>query len=259
MRRAALLLLLAAACSNPSAPAALPTTTPSPTPSPTASPTPSPTASPTPTVGPDGCRIRTPLSPGSHVSVIGDSYTTGSPGKGGIGEKGWPAILAKRTGWVVYKDAQGASGYLSQGFTGKAFDGLIFLDQVAKLAAQKPDLVIVFGSDNDRGHTEGPYYRDKVDETLRAVRKAAPDAYLVVATTFVEDDHPSGELLYVRDVTRRATSRIRCAVFLDPIAENWFGASRQYLIYPHDDHPTDAGHVHLANLWERDLGRLHLV
>lgn len=247
---AAPLLALAVGCSS-SGTAAAPTPAPSPSPSAT------PSATPTAVAG--GCRPRTPLPPGSVVSVIGDSYTTGSPGKGGVGEKGWPALLARRTGWTVHKDAQGASGYLSKGFTGKAYDGLIYLDQVRKLPAQHPDLVIVFGSDNDLRHTEPPYFADKVDETLRAVRQAAPQAQLVVATSFWEDDHPSEEMLYIRDVQKRATARIGCAVFLDPIAEGWFGERYKYLIYPHDDHPTDAGHARLADLWERDLRRLRLL
>ena len=205
------------------------------------------------------CCLRCGPGPGSVVSVIGDSYTTGSPGKGGIGEKGWPSILARRQGWTVHKDAQGASGYLSQGFTGKAFDGLLFIDQVRKLPAQDPDLVIVFGSDNDRGHTEGPWYERKVRETLAAVKAAAPDAYLVVATTFIHADEPSPELDLIRDVEQRETARIPCAVFVDPMAEAWMGTKHADLIYPHDDHPTDAGHLHLANLWERDLRRLHLA
>jgi lysophospholipase L1-like esterase len=228
-----------------------------PTPSATPSPTPSPT--PTSTIGPDGCRIRTPLPRGSVVSVVGDSYTTGEPGKGGVGERGWPAILAGRLGWTVHKDAQGASGYLSQGFTGKAYDGLLYVDQVAKLPAQKPDLVIVFGSDNDRGHTDGPYFEDKVRETLAAVKKAVPDADLLVATTFIHADAPSRELDYIRDVEKRETARIRCAVFVDPMAEHWFGSATAHLFYPNDDHPTDAGHLRLANLWQKTLTRLGYV
>ncbi|MCU1601357.1 MAG: hypothetical protein JWO22_2066, partial [Frankiales bacterium] len=102
-------LLLVAACSAGTA-TAIPT--PSPTPSPVATTVaPSPSASPRPaqTLDGNGCRIRRPLPSGSVVSVIGDSYTTGEPGKGGVGAKGWPEILARRTGWTVYKDAQGAS------------------------------------------------------------------------------------------------------------------------------------------------------
>ena len=253
-------LLLAAACTAGSTTDARETTTPSPAVTsapPTASPTPSPT--PLPTVDAHGCRIRRPLPAGSRVSVIGDSYTTGEPGKGGIGPKGWPAILARRTGWTVYKDAMGASGYLSKGFTGKAYDGPIYLDQTAKLPAQKPDLVIVFGSANDLRHTEPPYFVEYVRKTLQAVRKAAPNAYVVVATSFWYDDHPPQEMLYIGQVEKAEVQRLGCAVYLDPIAEAWFGDRYRYLFVPHDDHPTDAGHLRLADLWQRDLRRLGLL
>lgn len=248
-------LVLAAACSSSTT-----ATPPAPTPTPVvtiASPSPSP--APTPTVGPDGCRYRRPLPAGSVVSVIGDSYTTGEPGKGGVGAKGWPAILARRTGWTVFKDAQGASGYLSKGFTGKAYDGLIYLDQVRKLPAQHPDLVIVFGSANDLRHTEPPYFVDYVRRTLQAVRRAAPGAYVVVATSFWYDDHPPQEMLYIGQVEKAETKRLGCAVFLDPIAEKWFGDRYRYLFVPNNDHPTNAGHLRLADLWQRDLGRLGLL
>jgi len=246
---------LAAACSAGTTDAR-PSVTPTPVVT-TASPTASPT--PLPTVDAAGCRIRRPLPPGSVVSVIGDSYTTGEPGKGGVGAKGWPAILAGRTGWTVHKDAQGASGYLSKGFTGKYYDGLIYLDQVKKLPAQHPDLVIVFGSANDLRHTEPPYFVDYVRRTLQAVRKAAPDAYVVVATSFWYDDHPPQEMLYIGQVEKSEVKRLGCAVFLDPIAEKWFGDAYRYLFVPHNDHPTDAGHLRLADLWERDLRRLGLL
>ena len=252
-------LLLVAACTSTGTAAA-----PSPTPSPTRTPVvttapPSPAPKPVPTTGADGCRIRRPLPRGSVVSVIGDSYTTGEPGKGGVGAKGWPAILARRTGWTVYKDAMGASGYLSKGFTGKAYDGPIYLDQTKKLAAQKPDLVIVFGSANDLRHTEPPYFVDYVRRTLQAVRREAPQAYVVVATSFWYDDQPPDEMLYIGQVEKAEVKRLGCAVFLDPIAEKWFGDAYRYLFYPHNDHPTDAGHLRLADLWQRDLQRLGLA
>jgi lysophospholipase L1-like esterase len=216
-----------------------------------------PTPTPTPTIGPDGCRIRQPLPAGSVLSIIGDSFTTGDPKLGGDGPKGWPAILGRRTGWKVYKDAQGASGYLSHGFTGKAFDGLIYLDQVKKLPAQHPDLVIVFGSDNDLRHTEPPWFVEYVRKTLEAVHRAAPNAYLVVATTFWYDDNPIPEILYIGRVLKSEASRIPCTAFIDAIAEKWFGMAHRDLY--NVDHPSDAGHVHLADMWERDLRRLHLI
>lgn len=223
-------------------------------PAPSAAATATPT--PTPTVDAAGCRLHAKLPAGSVVSVIGDSYTTGERSKGGVGEKGWPAILARRTGWTVFKDAQGASGYRSQGFTGKYYDGLVYKEQVAKLPAQRPDLVIVFGSSNDIGHLKEPGFDKDVAATLQAVRAAAPEAYVVVATTFWGYDDPPAELLRIRDIQKQATADLGCADFLDPIADAWIGQRYHFLIVPGDDHPTDAGHVRLADLWQRDLTRL---
>lgn len=251
MKRAAMTLLLLSLGCSAGATEAVPSA--SPVVTTTAA---SPTALPTPTG--DGCPPRAALPRGSVLSVIGDSYTSGEEGKGGVGEKGWPAILARRLGWTVHNDAHGGSGYLGQVLPDRTYDGPLFIDQVPKLRTQRPDVVIVFGSDNDRTYGAARLAA-KTRETLAAVKRAAPTAQLVVATTFIHDDEPAPDLDRVRDVAQDETARIPCAVFVDPMAEHWFSSATTSLFYPNDDHPTDAGHARLAALWQRTLTRLGYV
>jgi lysophospholipase L1-like esterase len=254
LARAAALLALAvlpscsAGTSSPRSAAASPTASPTPTASAT------PTPAPTPTASADPCGGRLPA--GSTVAVVGDSYTTGIATAGGQGAKGWPALLAQQTGWHVVLDAVVGAGYVAPGFDGVGYHGPTFVDLVKRVPAQHPDLVIVFGSLNDVGRTGAAYGR-AVDGVLAAAARTG--ARVVVATTFWTDDSPSAELLAMRDTTRQATARVRCAAFVDPLAERWFGTAYKGLIAEDGEHPTDAGHERLAQLWRTDLQRLGIA
>jgi acyl-CoA thioesterase-1 len=214
---------------------------PVPTATATATPTPSPTPSPTPRT----CRVGARLGPGSVVSVIGDSYTTGG------GADRWPDVLARRTGLTFLVDG---AGYMIGGFTGKDFTGPRFPDQVKRLAPQRPDLVVIMGSRNDINHTDGPYPR-VVADTLQAVRRAVPTTPLLVIGSYWVDAHAPESLRYIHDVLRSATSKVTCSSFVDPVEEGWFDRP-EGLIGGDGEHPTAAGLKRVADLVQRDLTRL---
>ena len=248
LRVPALLLavVLAAGCSDAEPPAAAP----SPSPTAVRVVTPSPTAAPSP------CSPA-PLPAGSRVSVVGDSYTSGLPETGGVGPKGWPALLAQRTGWRVTTHALTGSGFIAPGLgkDGKTYDGPTFVDLAREVG--RSDLVLVFGSLNDLQYLgesgATARYQVAVGKVLASVRSKAPR--VVVATTFAIGA-PTRSLSEMRDRTRRL-SRGRCTDFLDPLDEGWFLDGQ--LIAGDGEHPSDAGHVRLADLWLRDLTRLGLA
>lgn len=207
-------------------------------------PTPAPLASPTLKV----CRVGTYLPPGSVVSVIGDSYTTGG------GRERWPDAIARRTGWDVQVDGADGSSYQIGGYTGHDFSGPKFPDQVVRLAPQHPDLVIIMGSRNDMNHIEPPY-PTIVQDTLRAIRRAVPLTPVLVVGSFWPNSTPPDSLFRIHAILKAAAARISCSSFLDPIAEGWF-AHPEGLIGPDGEHPTVAGLRHVADLYQRDLTRL---
>lgn len=180
--------------------------------------------------------------------MIGDSYTTGGE------SENWPDAVARRTGWTVHVDGAAGSSYTIGGFTGKDFTGPRFPDQVAKLAPQHPDLVIIMGSRNDIGHTDDPYPQ-VVNDTLRAIRAAVPRTPLLVVGSYWPDANAPESLLYIHDVLKKATARIACSSFLDPVVEGWFDKPAG-LFGPDGEHPTVAGLRRVAALYLRDLTRL---
>jgi len=67
---------------------------------------------------------------------------------------------------------------------------------------------------------------------------------LVIGPAYPRPDVP-GPLLDIRDVLKAETERAG-GVFVDPLAEGWFWDGPPELIGGDEVHPTDAGHVYLA-------------
>lgn len=178
-----------------------------------------------------------------QISVIGDSYTSGTR-MGGRGDMGWPVLTEKqlRKQGVqsnVKVAAEGGSGYVARGE-----HGLTFADEIPKVVAPKDDLVVVLGSSNDGRNIPLDVLRPAVQSTLAEVRASAPEAKLLVVGPFYTAADAPPELLAVRDVVRDQAVGLG-AQFVDPIGEGWF-VDRPELISSDGAHPTDEGHVYLA-------------
>lgn len=105
--------------------------------------------------------------------------------------------------------------------------------------------MLVFGSINDQ-----PADVTSVDKAARdlyaAIKKTSPKAKLIVVGPSWMNDEPTPEVLAIRDVLRNAAAANK-ATFVDPIADKWFmGKATQY-IGADGTHPTDAGHVYMAD------------
>jgi lysophospholipase L1-like esterase len=180
----------------------------------------------------------------NHVAVVSDSYTTGT-GEGGEGPWSWPArawqILA-RSGERIAPDvaAEGGAGYVVHGDRGHVFEDL-------SAHAVKPDdaLVVFFGSRNDQGVDPG-LLAERVRSTYDLALRLAPAAkFLVIGPPWPTADVPQA-MLQIRDVLRAAAGAAGAA-FVDPIAERWF-VDRPGLIGADGVHPTDAGHLYMADM-----------
>ncbi|RAM35805.1 SGNH/GDSL hydrolase family protein [Arthrobacter globiformis] len=179
-----------------------------------------------------------------RLLVIGDSYSGGS-NEGGNKEKGWPVLAQTQVtsdGSRLHLDlqARGGSGYVLVGPTGQNFQ-----QALASAKGAPYDVVLVFGSINDQ-----PADVTSVDKAARdlyaAALKASPKAELIVVGPSWMNDDPTPEVLAIRDVLRNAAAASR-ATFVDPIADKWFmGEATQY-IGKDGKHPTDAGHVYMAD------------
>lgn len=179
------------------------------------------------------------------VAILGDSYTAGTP-LGGIGEAGWPDILAERRDWLTEISAIGGTGFLS-GQPGETFGAP---SRIGQVVAAEPDLILVVGGGNDEelSHTE---IKDEAVRVLSTLQRRAPDARVVlVAPLYLAVDQPD-TIPSLRRTFDRVAERTDVA-HIDPTGwlddPKWIGSDNV--------HPTDAGHQRLAKLMDSALRRV---
>lgn len=183
-------------------------------------------------------------APANPVAVIGDSYTSGTP-MGGRGDKGWPAIAESRLdadgiNTRIEVAAEGGSGYVARGQY-----GLTFADQVPKVVKPNDKLVVIAGSSNDSRDVPPEALQPAVKSTLAAIKTTAPEAKLLVVGPFYTRPNPPQAILTVRDIIAAEAATVG-ATFVDPVAEGWV-ADRPEVVSSDGAHPTDQGHVYLAD------------
>ncbi len=177
-----------------------------------------------------------------RVAVVGDSYTTGST-EGGEGPKGWTTrawqLLAGQ-GLPVRADvaAEGGAGYGARGNRGSVFE-----DLTARAVKADDHLVVFYGSRNDQ-NVEPTLLSTMVYGVFQLARRTAPEAQLLVIGPPWPTADPPPAILRIRD-TLRYQSILANATFVDPIAERWF-VDAPGLIGADGVHPTDAGHLYMA-------------
>ena len=177
------------------------------------------------------------------MSIIGDSYTGGSP-YGGRDSRGWPALAAKQLSEDrLYIDAgvgyEGGAGYVHPGNR----QGGVFGDQIPKVVRAGDQLVVFFGSRNDK-NVPNDLLGEAIGQAFSEVRAAAPSASLLVVGAPWLTAEPPREILRNRDILR-AEALAAHAHFVDPIDEGWF-VDEPELIGPDGVHPTDDGHAYMA-------------
>ena len=178
----------------------------------------------------------------THIAVIGDSYTAGSP-EGGNGPQSWTEqtwkLLARR-GVDVQADvaAEGGAGYGQPGNHGDVFG-----DLTARAVRSNDVLVVFFGSRNDQP-VNPTQFPEMAAGTFHLARFVAPGAKVLVIGPPWPTATPPPAVLTIRDALRAQASAIG-ATFVDPIGSGWF-VGRPDLIGHDGVHPTDAGHLYMA-------------
>ena len=173
------------------------------------------------------------------VAVFGDSYSAGGL-KGGKGATGWPALVTDRLDAELRLHAAGGAGYVNGS---KAADET-FLDQVRGAPEPDADVVVVFGSRNDKFLPVADV-KSQAIAVYEAIRSQSPTAELVVIGPAWDDDVTPDELLKTRDAVASAATAAG-AVFVDPLSEGWL-FQRPELIGTDGVHPNDAGHALFAD------------
>jgi lysophospholipase L1-like esterase len=187
---------------------------------------------------------RTAVS-GSTAVFLGDSYTSGWSGAG-LGARGWPRIVGAAEGWTVVNLAVPGTGFINPGWTGQPMGS-----RVQAAIDRHPGVVVIAGGHND-SRWSASAVAAAADRVIQRLHAALPNARLVIVAPIWPSGSPPSRCLVLRDHLRRTAASVG-AVFVDPLAENWFGASRHSMILADGIHPSDAGHRYIA---QRVLARL---
>jgi Lysophospholipase L1 and related esterases len=179
------------------------------------------------------------------VVAIGDSITHG---KGVTPAEAWPNLLAHKNGWVMTDLGINGAGFIARGSGGGTFE-----TEIARVAALRPDLIIVSGSRNDLRQPLDAIAA-AVPNALATLRADAPHA-VIVAISAIWNDHPAPEKLSTISArVRDAAPGVR-AVYLD-IGQPFSG--HPALLQSDDIHPTAAGQQALADAVDRALAAAHV-
>lgn len=175
------------------------------------------------------------------AAVVGDSYTGGTEA-GGIGDKGWPALVsqdlrAQDLLVTMQVNSEGGAGYAQPGV-----DGGVFGDQLTGLRDYS-NVVVFFGSRND-GSVAPNLVAAAARDAYAKAKSLAPAAKLLVIGPFWPNREVAPQMLATRDAVRDQALAAG-AVFVDPLAEHWLDDPA--LIGSDGVHPTDAGHQYLAD------------
>ncbi|GAA4361345.1 hypothetical protein GCM10023166_02780 [Paeniglutamicibacter cryotolerans] len=181
----------------------------------------------------------TPSKP-HNVVVIGDSLSTGL---GTSPKDAWPNLidndpLEGAEPLSVHNVAQNGSGYLSVGSHKSTFGS-----QVQQGVDQDTDLVVFFGSENDRGYAPEKLTNAMTD-AYAAAKEKAPHAAMLVVGPPAYSHQPEARRLSVRDAVQDAAEAAG-AKFVDPIAQGWIVDDVENLVGPDGVHPSLSGQYDL--------------
>ena len=176
---------------------------------------------------------------------IGDEYTSGSS-SGGIGARGYPAIVSERLGWRHRTLAEAGTGYRT------ASDGSTpFAEKVPSAIDQAPEIVIVLGSRNDR---EPDAVREWSGRVFRRLRKFLPNAALVAVGPPSIERVPTARIRALNEAVEMGAGSAERVTFISPLEDRWFDEGSARLVSS-NRRPTNAGHEHMARLRERQVRR----
>lgn len=220
-----LLLLTAAGCSNdPQDPAPLAAST----------------------VPPAAVSVPAPTAP-PRLLVFGDSIVAGA-GSSTPPSTSFGYDLGEQLGWPTAISGVGGTGYLNRGpEVGLDLSYGARLQSLPEVGLAA-DVIVVEGGLNDRWQPADALAA-AATSFLQLLRAKAPTAQVVVvgATAPAPDDAASVAASAAVNAVLSTVTAAQAAVFVDPVAENWFTPVNTPAFITADRiHPTDAGHEYMA-------------
>jgi hypothetical protein len=117
-------------------------------------------------------------------------------------------------------------------------------------------VLVVFAGRNDDGKASGTQVASAAGAFFRTLRSDLPSSRIVIVGPVATDATAPSGATATQDALKTLAGSIPNNTFIDPLAENWFASAPSGMIAPDGQHPTDAGHKHLADKLGADPVRL---
>jgi lysophospholipase L1-like esterase len=168
--------------------------------------------------------------------IVGDSYAEGA---GGIPlQSTFPVLACNQLGWVCNIDAQGGTGYASDG-EDAALSNERYVGRLDHLASSyTADYFIVTGGRNDANKSGA---QASIKDYLTRIRRAFPSAKIVIISPFWGNQQPPQEMVQLRQIVKSESLAVG-AIWVD--SSNWLNSG---LVGLDGVHPNLAGQRALAD------------
>jgi lysophospholipase L1-like esterase len=185
-------------------------------------------------------------APSATAAFLGDSYTVGR-GATDAATQGWAPLVAAAEGWVLRNDGVSGTGY---GTRGELPGATTYLERVAGIAAQHPDVVVVSGGYNDLRLRDRAWSNSAVERVYVALRRALPHARIIAVGPFWPGAAGDARLTALDRRVQAAAARVG-AQYLTALQPNPIASPG--MVSVDGVHPNDAGHAALAAAVVRQL------
>lgn len=186
-----------------------------------------------------------PVQAPPRAVFFGDSYVEGYGAS--TPAQRWTTLVAEEEGWTEVNLGQGGTGYLNGGPEEGQDDQ--YGSRIDKIKAANPDIVIVFGSQNDLKFPSSQV-APAIKSTAQRLKSAVPDAQLILIGPL----NPG----VIAESTRTNDTAVReaaAAVGADYISMldggSPLSSDRDY--FTDGQHPSDAGYAKIAARVEEAL------
>jgi fructose-specific component phosphotransferase system IIB-like protein len=190
----------------------------------------------------------------NQVVVVGDTYVYGSH-MGGQSINNWTYIAESHLQDDLTTDVTNA-GVAGAGYIHRGPQNQTFGEVLPMAVGPKTDVVVFFGSRNDRGVNPAEIGATATEDYAQVKRLAPKAKMIVIGPAWIEENVPT-DVFEIRDAVKSAASKAG-ADWVDPLAERWF-FDNPSLIATNGILPNDKGHAYLEKLilphLKRALGR----
>ncbi len=183
------------------------------------------------------------------VAFYGDSYTRGTGASDPAAR--WSTIVCEQRGWTEFNPSANGLGFINNRHT--IGDG----DLPSLIIEQEPDIVIVtMGlNDNFAYSYAGDKIQQQIEDDLRRLKEALPNARIVVVEPFWYKDERPDSVEIINGWVRDAAANLPADYISG--ASRWIEGHPEWMAVDRL-HPNDEGYAEIAKRMDAELTKLGL-